>query len=187
MLEADAGFRRVIEVFDSLGIVYMVGGSLASSIYGIPRTTQDIDLVADILWSQAQELSAALQPDFYADADAIEDAIRRGRAFNLIHNASGYKFDVFPVLPDEYSQIQLARRILSSSGFPVVTPEDIILMKLLWYRRGGEVSERQWTDARGVMELRRDRLDFEYMRRWAQPLGVENLLARLIKMCLRQP
>ncbi len=181
MLETDAGFRRVLEVLDSLDVAYMVGGSLASSIYGIPRTTQDIDLVAEIPLTRVQELSAALQPDFYADAELIEDAIRRGTAFNLIHHASGYKFDIFPVPPDEYYRLQLRRREMSPGGFPVVTPEDIILMKLLWYRRGGEISERQWTDARGVVELRRARLDFDYMREWAKPLGIEDLLARLLQ------
>src|SRR5712691_4925653 len=103
-------FRRILEVLDRLEIPYLVGGSLASSIYGIQRATMDADLVADIRLDQVEEFADELKLDFYADSEMMKDALQRGRSFNLIHYASSFKFDIFPLLPDDYSQTQFRRR-----------------------------------------------------------------------------
>ncbi len=188
MLEQEAGFRRILAALDSLGVPHMVGGSLASAVHGIPRSTQDIDIVADLPLSRVREFSADLSAEFYADPEMIEEAVRRRRAFNLIHYASGYKFDIFPIPPDIYYPTQLERREVSArapleftgGGFPVASAEDTILMKLVWYRQGGGVSERQWTDILGIVKIRRDKLDYPYLRRWAAHLRVEDLLDHLL-------
>jgi len=183
----DIGFRRLMEALERLGIPYLVGGSLASSIHGIVRATRDIDLVADLRASQIEPLVEALGADFYADPAMIREALATGRAFNLIHYPSTYKFDVFPVLPDPYHQLQLQRRRMETTAqfggtlqLPVATPEDTILAKLAWYRSGGEVSERQWNDVRGVIAVQKGRLDLEYLRCWAGHLRVEDLLERAL-------
>ena len=102
---ADA-FKRVLEVLDRLEIPYLVGGSLASSAYGIPRATMDADLVADVRLDQVAEFASELTADFYADPDMMKDALQRGRSFNLIHYDSSFKIDIFPLLRDDYSQAQ---------------------------------------------------------------------------------
>ena len=106
---ADA-FRRILEVLDRLEIPYMVAGSAASSIHGIARPTLDIDLVVKLEPEQIDDFAAELQRDFYADPDMMKAALRHGRSFNLIHYATSYKFDVFPLQRDEYSQVQFGRR-----------------------------------------------------------------------------
>ena len=80
--------------FDRLGVGWVVGGSVASSMQGLPRATQDIDLVADLQPEHAAPLARALREDFYADVDAIGDAIRRRGSFNVIHLDSMTKVDV---------------------------------------------------------------------------------------------
>jgi hypothetical protein len=184
---ADA-LKRILEVLDLLEIPYMVGGSLASSLHGIPRSTMDVDLIADLPAGQIDDFAAQLKADFYLDADTIRDALQRGRAFNLIHLASAYKFDIFPTQADDYSQTQLARRFFANTtlldGDPIecafATAEDTILNKLRWYRAGGETSERQWNDLRGILQVSGSRLDFEYLNSWAPRLGVADLLERLV-------
>jgi hypothetical protein len=59
-----------------------------------------------------------------------------------------------------------------------VSPEDIILLKLEWFRIGGEMSERQWNDVLGVFEIQGSRLDQTYLDHWAPVIGVADLLAR---------
>jgi hypothetical protein len=179
-----AGFQRLIVVLDRLGIPYMVGGSLASSIHSIPRSTNDIDIVADLRPALVGQFVAELRDDFYVDPpQAVEQALRAGRMFNLIHFASGYKYDIYPLLPDPYHQLALARRCEaehalegSSVRFYVASPEDTILAKLAWYRAGGQVSERQWADVLDVVRIKRDRLDLPYLRQWAAVLNVADLL-----------
>ncbi|MBM3748537.1 MAG: hypothetical protein FJW34_22405, partial [Acidobacteria bacterium] len=169
---ADA-LRRLVEVLDRLSIPYMVGGSVASSIHGIARPTLDVDLVAALAPGQVDCFAAELGGDFYADAALIRAALEQGRPFNLIHYATAFKFDVFPALPDPYHQLQLERRLMAEATqlgdvpirCAVATAEDTVLAKLEWYRVGGETSERQWNDLRGIVRVRGPALDLEYLRR----------------------
>jgi hypothetical protein len=181
------GFKRILEVLDLLEIPYQLVGSLASSIYGIPRATMDVDLVADLRTDQIDEFASQLKADFYADPEMIKDALPRGRSFNLIHYASSFKFDIFPLQKDEFSQTQFGRRQFAetrSLGDPiecaVATAEDTILNKLRWYRTGGETSERQWNDLRGILQVSGARLDLAYLNTWAPRIGVADLLERLL-------
>jgi hypothetical protein len=113
----------------------------------------------------------------------MRGALESGRSFNLIHFASSYKFDVFPLSSDPFQQEQFSRREIrevaldgETLAVPVATAEDTLLMKMVWYRSGGDVSERQWNDVRGVVAVRQQRLDHEYLRRWAAYLRVTDLL-----------
>lgn len=99
---ADA-LARLLEILDQSEIQYSIGGSVASSTHGIPRTTMDVDLVADIRLDQIDDLVELLRTEFYADATMMREALTRGRSFNLIHYATAYKFDVFPLRKDDYS------------------------------------------------------------------------------------
>jgi hypothetical protein len=181
------GLLRLLEVFDRLEIPYMIGGSGASSVHGLARTTGDIDIVAN-LGEHVQALVGELQQDFYIDEGQIRAAIEYGRSFNVIHLRSSFKFDIFPLTADRYQQIQFGRRRYETStvftGEPldlaVSSPEDVILSKLRWYRQGGEVSQQQWNDVLGVIAAQSDRLDSPYLREWAQYLGVADLLEQAL-------
>jgi hypothetical protein len=134
---ADA-FSCLLGILDKLEIPYSVGGSVASSVHGVPRMTMDVDVVVDLRNDQVGELVALLQPAFYADASNISDALARARSFNLIHIASAYKFDLFPLRKDHYSRVEFDRRqfagvrILGPEPIEcaMATPEDTILRKL---------------------------------------------------------
>ena len=184
---ADA-LARLLEILDRSEIQHSIGGSVASSTHGIPRTTMDVALVADIKPHQVDELVALLQAEFYADAAMIREAMSPGRSFNLIHYATAYKFDVFPLRNDDFSRTEFGRRaftqIRSFGPEPlecaIATAEDTILRKLEWYRAGGETSERQWNDFRGILKVSGPRLDLAYLRHWASYLKVDDLLERLL-------
>jgi hypothetical protein len=176
---------RIAGILDQMQVPYLVGGSLASSVYGVPRATQDADMVAALRPEHVARLVVSLGEEFYADAGSIQDAIRQHRSFNLIHLPTMYKVDVFVARPDALSLSEMARRqTLSveaegevfSLGF--CTPEDTILQKLDWYRAGGETSERQWQDLLGVLRIQRDTLDHAYLDLWAEEIGVSALLNR---------
>ena len=187
MSDAGAAFKRLIEVLNQVGIPYAAGGSLASSVHGTPRATADIDLVVDIRPAHAGPLATALEDEFFADEEMIAGSIEQGRALNLIHHASGYKFDLFP-LPDEpYYRVEFERREPAAFTvgkeplqFNVVTAEDAILAKLVWYRLAGEVSQRHWNDAGAIVQVQRGELDQAYLRKWSSHLGVADLLNRLL-------
>jgi len=176
----------VTKTLERLGIPYAVGGSLASSVHGVMRSTLDVDLVADMRLEHIQPLVAALSKDFFADDEMMRDAIEHQSSFNLIHYETAFKVDIFIRKSRAFDQMQLERRRMAvittdpEQSVYVTSPEDIILSKLEWYRMGGEVSERQWRDVLGVLKTRAGALDIDYLRKWAKELKVSDLLERAL-------
>jgi hypothetical protein len=177
---------QLAHAFDTLGVQYVVGGSLASSVYGIPRATQDVDLVAELNSAHAEPLAQLLGGDFYVDVDMILDAVRRRASFNVVHLATLFKADVFVMKGDSWSREEMRRARSEQLEGPqgsltirFASPEDTLLHKLVWYRLGNEISDRQWGDILGVFKVQGTLLDDEHLDRWATALGVADLLARL--------
>ncbi len=177
----------VTSALESLNIPYFVGGSLASIFYGMVRTTQDADLVALLETHHVTPFVRALQDDFFVDEHMIRDAVSHHSSFNIIHQESMFKIDIFvPRLRDfERSQLKRAKMqtLMESPQVRVrlSSAEDILLAKLEWYRMGDEISERQWRDIIGILKVQAGNLDLPYLRRYAASLGVEDLLARALK------
>jgi hypothetical protein len=190
MLAGDptAGFQLLLDVLGRLGVRYVIGGSLASSIRGIARATRDVDLIADLPPARVDAFASALKGEFYADPEMIRDALFHGVAFNVIHLKSSYKFDVFPV-DSEFGRVQLERGSMVETApfqtalltFPVATSEDTILAKLDWFKKGGCESARQWNDVLGVVRIQEGRLDLRYLREWAPRLGVAEWVERALR------
>jgi hypothetical protein len=182
------GLLRLLQALDRLEIPYMIGGSGASSVHGLTRTTGDIDMVAKIGADDVQSLVTELHSDFYIDEQQVRTAIEHSRSFNVIHYRSSYKFDIFPLTADRYQQVQFGRRRVEASSvftgallqLAVSSPEDVILSKLRWYGQGGGVSDQQWNDVLGVIAVQRDKLDLPYLRQWARYLDLSDLLERAL-------
>jgi hypothetical protein len=176
----------VVNCLESLGVRYLVTGSVASMAYGEPRLTNDIDVVADLKDQHVAELVGRFPaPDFYVSEDAVRRAIERRHQFNIIHPASGLKADVIIPEGDEFdeSRFARARRLAPTAGTEAAfaSPEDVILKKLLYYQEGG--SEKHLRDIAGVLKVSPEALDLAYLADWAEKLNVGEewrvLLARL--------
>lgn len=177
----------VAQTLEKIGVAYAVGGSLASSLHGVMRSTLDVDFVADMRLEHIQPLVAALSQEFYADDEMMRNAIERHSSFNLIHYETAFKVDIFIRKSRSFDQMQLQRRRASvitlnpDESIYITSPEDTILAKLEWYRLGGETSDRQWRDILGVLKTRWGELDLGYLRQWAGELNVSDLLERALK------
>lgn len=185
--EIETAFAPVADVLTRLGVEYAIGGSVATLIHGEFRATNDIDVVADLRPDHAAALALALGDAYYADEVSISEAIQRRSSFNLIHLATMLKVDVFVLKDQPYAREALRRRIASPISaapdahvYSFSSREDIVLAKLDWFRKGGEVSERQWRDVLGVLNVQRTALDIAYLRRWALELRVQDLLDRAL-------
>lgn len=180
-----AALGPVVDVFERLGIPYHIGGSVAASTFGEARSTLDVDIVAAIGHHDVSPIVDALRSTYYVDAELIHDALRHRSSFNLIYLPLYFKVDVFVLKEAPYAKAAFARfslaRLAGSNSpreFRFATPEDIVLHKLDCYRKGGEISERQWTDILGVLRIRRGLMDVAYMEHWARQIHVDDLLAR---------
>ena len=178
--------QQVIEALDDLGVLYLVGGSFASSIYGTYRATADVDLVAEVKIEHVPALIKALKGEFYIDEESVRDAIRLRRSFSAIHLTTSFKVDVFIPQQRPYSRAQFERRVRRTIwpdpeyAVYLASAEDNLLAKLEWYRLGNEVSDRQWRDILGIIKTQGERLDSAYLRQWAAALHVADLLEKAL-------
>jgi hypothetical protein len=185
MVQNVTGLLPVIEALEALDVAYHVGGSVASSVHGFSRPTQDFDLVAQLTADKVASLVAALGDSYYANEASILDSLAHRRSFNLIAFSTGDKIDVFPSGAGERDQAEMSRSqafVLSpgTRPVPVSSAEDIVVRKLEWYRAGGGLSERQWQDILGVLKIQGSRFDVGYARKTAETAGVEDLLDRAL-------
>jgi hypothetical protein len=182
--ELFAALWPVVEVLDRLSVRYYVGGSAASSIHGVPRASVDVDVTAELSLPHVPAFVEALSTDYYLDEGRVRDAVTRRRSFNAIHLATMLKVDVFVSRDRPFDREVFARAATRTGGpqasgaYRFASAEDVVLLKLEWFRAGGEVSDRQWADVLGVVRAVADKLDRPYLERWAPTIGVADLLER---------
>lgn len=169
--------------FNDLKIPYYIGGSVASSFFGRARSTLDIDIVAGVRMIHVGSIVNKVSSIFYVAEESIRGAIETKSAFNLIHLETMVKIDIFIAKDDPFTFSIFKRRRCEQldendpeTQVYFASPEDVILHKLDWYRQGGGISERQLTDAAGIMNVQGKNLDFDYLNDWARELGLEKLL-----------
>jgi hypothetical protein len=167
-------FAHVIGALEQAGIPYMLTGSFASSYHGIPRATQDIDIVISPTADQIRALVSLLpKTEYYVDEEAALDALKREGQFNLVDIDTGWKIDLMIRRSRPFSRQEFDRReAVEFQGIQLVvaTAEDIFLAKLEWAKLGG--SQRQIEDAAGILRIRREDLDRDYLRRWVEELDL---------------
>jgi hypothetical protein len=175
---------RIGELLDSLGIRWVLGGSLASSLIGDPRSTMDIDVAIALESTQVAPLVAAVEREYYVDRERVIRATIEHSSFNLIHLATGMKFDLFPLSADPLDARQLSRRrrvtLEGAAEIWVGAADDQVLRKLRWYQMGNEASERQWRDVLSILRVQGQLLDHQQLLIDADGLGLGPLMGRAL-------
>jgi hypothetical protein len=176
----EEALQIVLSHLDDCGIAYMITGSFASNVHGVPRTTQDADVIIETGLERLVGFIEGLGSDFYADSDVAKEAFSGNRMLNIIHMPTGFKIDLVlrkerPFSKEEFQRRQQVEFLGQPRWF--ASSEDIILAKLEWSKMGQ--SERQFADAISVAKVQRDALDRAYLKKWAQELGVDHLLEEL--------
>jgi hypothetical protein len=174
---------KVARALTAVQAEYFVGGSLASSLQGEPRATNDIDFVIALPLGKVGELKLALGGDFEVDTDMLREAILHASCANAFYLPVVTKIDFFgrgyePFDESEFSRRRITTVTASGESLVVKAPEDTVLRKLLWFREGGEVSEKQWRDIVSVLQISGEKMDQTYLTTWASRLHVSELLDR---------
>lgn len=193
MLELDVALA-VTKTLDTLGVLYCVGGSFSSTVFGEARSTRDVDILAALRSEHISSFTNALDADFYVQLQDVQEAVTRAptlhntpsqrATFGMIHRATFFKADIFVSSGRAFDASQFARRVMievaPDQSLAMSSAEDTILAKLEWYRIGSEVSERQWRDVLSVLAAQSMNLDYAYLQEWAITLGVRDLLDRAL-------
>lgn len=174
---------KVASALTSVGAEYFLGGSLASSLQGEPRATNDIGFVIALPVGRTRALRDALGSDFEVDTDMLRDAVLHARSANAFYLPVVTKIDFFGRGYEPFDESEFSRRrpaVVRASGETIVvkSAEDTVLRKLLWFREGGEVSEKQWRDIVSVLRISGAAMDDAYLTSWASRLELEALLQR---------
>jgi len=173
--------EEVLARLHEAGIPYALTGSYASTYWGEPRSTHDIDFVVMLSAEQAGAFADSLGPTYYADPEAAREAPGQTGHFNVIHLDTGVKIDLWVVRDNPYDRERLARRVAPEPERPllvVLAPEDVILSKLQWI--AGGAGERHQRDILSIIRTRRPSLDVRHLRRWAARLGLSEALETLL-------
>ena len=168
--------RQIARRLQSVGLDYMMTGSMAMAVYTTPRMTRDVDLVVECTAHDVDTIVGLFSHDCYIDRSAVAEAIRSQGMFNIIHNDWIIKGDFIVRKDDPYRQTEFGRRRdvhVEGTTISVVAPEDLILSKLIWASESG--SELQRRDVKSMLDARLS-LDEDYMRSWATRLDVGDLL-----------
>jgi hypothetical protein len=178
--------RRMAAIFDELGVSYALGGSLASSLIGEPRSTVDVDMAVSLDVASGDKLLERVGAEFYVPTEVARQAIRNHSSFNLIDTANALKVDIFVVGDGLLDRMQLERRFLVEvpgvdGGIWVTSAEDQVLRKLDWYRQGGSVSDRQWRDVVGILRVQGAAVDLDYLTTTAQACGMSDDLGTAMR------
>lgn len=183
MKDVGALLKKVLDRLEKLEIPYLAGGSFASGAHGSFRQTNDLDLLIDFGPDQVSAFVAEFSPDSMLSEAEILEAIKSRRpyaSFQVLLIDEFFKLDCFILQTDAFSQSEMSRRVRIAISEGVMgwcaTPEDIILRKLQWFVLGNKVSDRQWNDIVGVLEVQHGRLDETYLDDWATKLEVKDLL-----------
>jgi hypothetical protein len=171
--------KLVAARLDRARIAYMITGSIAAGLYGQPRMTRDIDVVAVLYPAHATSLVENLAPDFSCDLETIRAAIAARRIFNVVHEATTHKVDIIVREDRDYEVEKFDRRLRADIGGQaiwVISPEDLVLSKLVWAKDSR--SELQMRDVRSIIALQ-PHLDWPYIDRWALRLTVSAMLAEV--------
>lgn len=181
-MESPGEIGAILATLETLGVRYALSGSLASSLWGVPRATYDADFLVELRMGDVDRFFRALDgPDWYVDRQSIVEAVQSAGEFNVIHGASGTKIDFWVRAPRAADGIRLLRRrrevILGVPAW-VLSPEDTILAKLEWMKAGG--GERQFADVVGVLRAQGVAIDREYLTRTAAELGVAEELEKAL-------
>jgi len=185
--EISQALKPVTSTLDRLGVPYYIGGSIASSAYGLARSTLDVDMISNLTTRHIDELVSSLKGQYYISREQVEDAINRTSSFNLIHLETGLKIDIFIGKNRPYDRAvsqRIREETLTDNSeapkFYIASPEDVVLAKLQWFKLGDCSSEKQWNDIVGVLRVQEKVLDMKYLQKWAKELKILDLLEKVL-------
>lgn len=174
---SDESVLEVIDALEKLQFPYMVVGSLASSYYGVPRSTKDVDIVIEVGSRSVSEIAQLLGPRFRFDPQMSFETVTMTFRYILEVEDTTFKIELFLLGDDPYDQERFRRRQrveFSTRAIFLPTAEDVIVTKLRWLQQGQRSKDR--IDIQGIIAVRGDKIDWPYVYYWCDRHGTRAAL-----------
>ncbi len=175
---------KVVEALEAAGISYMLVGSLASNVFGIPRSTKDTDMVVSARTGEVAKALSVLGPEFKLDPQLSFESVTGTKRQIIDVESIPYRIEVFHLSDDPHDQERFRRRRrvqdpLLNREVDVATPEDTIITKLRWAAIADRLKDRD--DIRTVIGVRGETLDWDYINQWSDKHGTREILDSIQK------
>jgi hypothetical protein len=161
--------KKLIGYFDIAEIPYMLSGSVAMSIYALPRFTRDFDFIVHLQIKDIPGLIESFKEGYYCDEDAVKDAIKHKSMFNIIDFATNYKADFIILKNEPYRIAEFERRKkvdFLDIQINLVSPEDLIISKIIWIQQSESSLQKQ--DIQLLLQV--ENIDMNYIKSWVKTL-----------------
>ncbi len=174
----------LLTIAEHLDVPALLIGSVASSIYGFPRSVHDLDIVADFSTDHSDFLLEQLAHNYVFDPNVVSIALQQQTSFSMLHLSQLIKVDVF--LPSTVFDTMLVERrqaqelIEGRRPLFVASAEDVTLLTLLQYHAQGANADDRWNDILGMLKVQAPTVDCVYLERQATELGIEALLSQAL-------
>jgi hypothetical protein len=167
--------QKVADFCERECVPYRIVGSMASMAYGEPRFTNDVDVLVDLTMEKVEALCREFPgPDYFVAPHAVREAISSRHQFNILHIPAGLKVDMILSADSDFDRLNLSsgQRLRSEGVYDALfaSPENVILMKLMYYQEGG--SEKHLRDIGSMLAIQGEGIDHAYLDKWSLELGV---------------
>lgn len=172
---------EVIAALDRLRMPYMLVGSWASCIYGVPHLGLEADLAVQLGDRPSTELAMALETQFELGRLTAFETAGGTIRYLVLHSTSGFRINLFLMSNDAHDQQQLTRRRSAQLAGRTVwlpSPEDVVIAGLQWSKAGNRSTDVN--DVVNVLAVQATTLDLPYIREWADRHGTRELFERLL-------
>lgn len=183
-MTGNEALKLLTKALDDCGLAYMVVGSYSSNYYGLPRSTQDADLVMLLEEDKFSELIRKLPEGLHLDQQSSFEMVTATRRDIVLVEGSGFKIELFHLSDDPHDQLRFAKRVRKNIGedWAVWLPEaeDVIIQKLRWCKGGKR--QKDFDDVLSVLGVNKVALDFDYIRKWCADHDTLDILAEAREM-----
>ena len=174
----------VVKILDELTIPYLITGGMAVAVWAKPRFTWDIDIVIELLPKKLLPLAQkllAIDKDVYVSEEAMQSALENKEEFNFIHPQTGLKVDFWVLKDDSFDKERIKnpiKKIINGQSVNFISPEGLILSKLLWYKISP--SQKQIDDIKAVLKISKADINIDYIKKWARQQGALEIFNKII-------
>jgi len=182
--------EKVSRILADLKIPYAITGGFALSVWGTTRYTNDIDIIVELIEKNIKPLAgkvAEIDKNIYVDEDMMRSALEHKTEFNFIEPDFGLKVDFFVLADNNYNKLKIKRAVLrdvAGTKAYFISPEDLILGKLLWSKESNSLKQRE--DIKNILEIQKGKLDLHYIKSWAERQGTIEILNKLLEDIKKQ-
>lgn len=175
---------KVIEILENSDIEYVIVGGIAAIYYGQPRSTEDIDIIVDLKFTEKEKIEKLCWLftkngfKIMGNCDGIIESLKEKSHITIYDQNYIFRVDLQGI----YNRLNVLafegrRRVkIFDREAWLQSPEDLIIAKLTYY-----VSNRDMRDVVAIIKNSFDLIDMNRLMRLAEEFGIKEKVEMLLE------